>query len=69
MCGSWSIPHDRDRQDVRLNLGHYKRHLLNALDDEVLDVAQRKSELALDDTEFRLWSLSSRTATSGSGRA
>jgi len=48
----WSIPHDSGREDISLKLGRYKKPK-EMLDDEVPESSQPKSELTLDDEEFK----------------
>lgn len=48
----WSIPHDSGKEDIRLKLGRYKR-ATDIQDDQVPESLQPKSELTLDDQEFR----------------
>lgn len=48
----WKIPHDSGREDIRLKIGRYKRPD-DPDDEEQLDVAEPKSELTLDDAEFK----------------
>lgn len=48
----WKIPHDSGREDIRLKIGRYKRPA-DPFDEELLDVAEPKSELTLDDEEFK----------------
>jgi len=45
----WKIPHASDRDDIRLKLGRYRRTDIG----EEVDVGQPRSELTLDDEEFR----------------
>lgn len=48
----WSIPHDSGKEDISLKLGRYKKPQ-DVLDDEVPETLQPKSELTLDDEEFK----------------
>ena len=48
----WSIPHDSGKEDISLKLGRYKKPK-EMLDDEVPESLQPKSELTLDDEEFK----------------
>ncbi len=48
----WSIPHDSGKEDISLKLGRYKKPK-EILDDEVPESLQPKSELTLDDEEFK----------------
>lgn len=48
----WSIPHDSGKEDISLKLGRYKKSQ-DVLDDEELETLQPKSELTLDDEEFK----------------
>jgi hypothetical protein len=48
----WSIPHDSGKEDISLKLGRYKKPQ-DVLDDEVPEILQPKSELTLDDEEFK----------------
>lgn len=48
----WSIPHDSGKEDIGLKLGRYKKPQ-DVLDDEELETLQPKSELTLDDEEFK----------------
>lgn len=48
----WNIPHDSGKEDISLKLGRYKKPQ-DVLDDEVPETLQPKSELTLDDEEFK----------------
>jgi hypothetical protein len=48
----WSIPHDSGKEDISLKLGRYKKPT-EILNDEVPESLQPKSELTLDDEEFK----------------
>jgi len=48
----WSIPHDSGKEDISLKLGRYKKPK-EILDDEEIEFLQPKSELTLDDEEFK----------------
>lgn len=48
----WSIPHHSGTEDIRLKLGRYKK-LPGVLYDQVPESLQPKSELTLDDEEFK----------------
>jgi len=48
----WKIPHNSDQEDVRLKLGRYKKPLLQR-EDEVPESLEPKSELTLDQVEFK----------------
>lgn len=48
----WKIPHDSELEDIRLKIGRYKRPA-DPFDEELLEVAEPKSELTLDDDEFK----------------
>ena len=47
----WKIPHNTQREDIRLKLGRYKR-AEDFYDDETVETADPKSELTLDQEEF-----------------
>lgn len=48
----WSISHDSGKEDINLKLGRYKKPQ-DVLDDEEPETLQPKSELTLDDEEFK----------------
>lgn len=48
----WSIPHDSGKEDISLKLGRYKKPK-EILDKTELESLQPKSELTLDDEEFK----------------
>ena len=48
----WSIPHNSGKEDIRLKIGRYKKPL-EVPADEVPESLQPKSELTLDDEEFK----------------
>ena len=48
----WNIPHDSGKEDICLKLGRYKKPH-DVLDDELPETLQPKSELTLDDEEFK----------------
>ncbi|MGK2915886.1 MAG: Shedu anti-phage system protein SduA domain-containing protein [Porticoccaceae bacterium] len=47
----WKIPHNTDREDIRLKLGRYKKPA-DFDEDEVPETLDPKSELTLDQAEF-----------------
>ena len=49
----WKIPHDTPRDDIRLKLGRYKKSDEDPFADEVPETLEPKSELSLDDEEFK----------------
>lgn len=48
----WNIPHDSGKEDISLKIGRYKKPR-EVLDAEVPESLQPKSELTLDDEEFK----------------
>jgi hypothetical protein len=48
----WSIPHDSGKEDISLKIGRYKK-TLDVRAGEVPESMQPKSELTLDDEEFK----------------
>jgi len=48
----WKIPHDSDKDDIRLKIGRYKKPD-DMYGDEVLETLVPKSELTLDHEEFQ----------------
>lgn len=48
----WSIPHDSGKEDISLKIGRYKK-TLDVPTGEVPESMQPKSELTLDDEEFK----------------
>jgi hypothetical protein len=48
----WSTPHDSGKEDIRLKLGRYKKSK-GIFGDEVPESLSPKSELTLDDDEFK----------------
>lgn len=49
----WKIPHDTPRDDIRLKLGRYKKSDEDPFADDVPETLEPKSELSLDDEEFK----------------
>ena len=47
----WSIPHDSGREDISLKIGRYKKPKFGRPD--ILDVEEPRSELTLNDAEFK----------------
>jgi hypothetical protein len=48
----WSIPHNSGKEDISLKIGRYKKSL-EMPPDEIPELLQPKSELTLDDEEFK----------------
>jgi len=48
----WRIPHKSEKEDVRLKVGRYKKPK-DFYDSEVVETVDPKSELTLDDEEFK----------------
>jgi hypothetical protein len=48
----WKIPHDSNKEDIRLKIGRYKKPE-DIYEDEALETLQPKSELTLDHEEFQ----------------
>ena len=49
-AGLWKIPHNTEQEDIKLKIGRYKR---DEFDRETLESKSPKSELTLDNDEFK----------------